>query len=263
MVAIEDISSRLPVALFIVCASIAPIAFSDSLGTAMETVIENAADNTESQEQINQLDDETQRMFSEYRTVLEKNRRLEGYLIQLKMLLEDQNQEIARKEREIAGVKNFEREMLPMLNRMIMGLEKVIENDVPFLPDERAERVAKLNKMMVASDINVAEKFRRVIEAYQVESDYGNTMETYRGSISTSSDNKVVDFLRVGRNVFLYQSLDGNEHGVWDARTRQWQTLDGRYRTAIQEAIMIARKQAAPNLLILPVQAVPLSGEAP
>jgi hypothetical protein len=37
--------------------------------------------------------------------------------------------------------------------------------------------------MMTRADVTNAEKFRRIMEAYQIENDYGNTIEAYRANI--------------------------------------------------------------------------------
>lgn len=251
------------IAFFIFSAGFLLGVAADPVNIAMQAAVKNAAANAASQQRINQLEDETRQMFAEYQGILEKNRQLEEYLTQLRVLLDDQSQEIARREKEIAAAKGFERQVLPLLNRMIAGLARMIENDVPFLSEERSTRVSRIRKMMRAADISTVEKFRRVFEAYQIENDYGRSMEAYRGSISIASgEDKVVDFLRIGRNILLYQTLDGQQNGMWDAQERQWQVLDKRHRQAVRDAILMARKQAPPDLLILPVRAAPLSGES-
>ena len=71
-----------------------------------------------------------------------------------------------------------------------------------------------------------------------------------------------VDFLRFGRIALLYQTLDGMEAGVWDQANRTWEPLDTSYRSAIREGLRIARKQAAPDLIRLPLPAASDAEEA-
>ena len=68
-------------------------------------------------------------------------------------------------------------------------------------------------------------------------------------------------FLRFGRIALVYQTLDGMEAGVWNQTTKNWDPLDASYRTAIRQGLRIARKQAAPDLIRLPLP-VPGRGES-
>ena len=53
----------------------------------------------------------------------------------------------------------------------------------------------------------------------------------------------------------IYQTLDGSEAGVWNQQTRSWEPLAASYRTAIRQGLRIARKQAAPDMIRLPLPA--------
>jgi len=139
---------------------------------------------------------------------------------------------------------------------MIDALAKFIELDVPFLQKERNERVAKLRKIMNRADVTESEKYRRLMEAYQIENEYGRTIEAYRDEIELQNKMTTVDFLRVGRVVLLYQTLDGQQAGMWDQQTRKWKTLPREYLASIPKALRIARKQAAPDLIRLPIPAL-------
>ena len=137
--------------------------------------------------------------------------------------------------------------------RLIDGLEQFVALDVPFLPEERANRVADLRAMMDRADVAASEKFRRVMEAYQVEMDYGRTMEAYSGIHTINGQERDVEFLRLGRTALIYQTRDASMQGVWNKQTRQWEELDSSYRTQITKGLRMAKKQLAPDLLMLPV----------
>ena len=108
---------------------------------------------------------------------------------------------------------------------------------------------------MDRADVTNAEKYRRILEAFQIENEYGRTIEAYRGSLDRGGESLPVDFLRVGRVALVYQTLDASELGAWDQAAGQWQPLDRSYRGALRKGLRIARKQAAPDLLRLPVAA--------
>jgi hypothetical protein len=91
------------------------------------------------------------------------------------------------------------------------------------------------------------------MEAYQIENEYGRTIEAYRSTLERGDREVTVDFLRVGRIALVYQTLDEADAGAWDQETRSWVPLDSSYRSAIRQGLRIARKQAAPDLIRLPL----------
>jgi hypothetical protein len=107
--------------------------------------------------------------------------------------------------------------------------------------------------MMDRADVAPSEKFRRVMEAFQVEMDYGRTLEAYSGVQLINGQEREVEFLRLGRTALVYQTRDGSVQGVWNNESRTWETLDSSYRTQITKGLRMAKKQLAPDLLMLPV----------
>jgi hypothetical protein len=127
--------------------------------------------------------------------------------------------------------------------------------DLPFLIDERTERTAELRALMSRADVTNAEKYRRIMEAYQIENEYGRTIEAYRSALEVDGRELTVDFLRFGRVALVYQSIDQSMAGVWSQENRTWEPLDSSHRSAIRQGLRIARKQAAPELIRVPVPA--------
>jgi hypothetical protein len=107
--------------------------------------------------------------------------------------------------------------------------------------------------MMTRADVTVAEKYRRIMEAYMVELEYGRTIEAYESDVEENAKTRSVNFLRVGRIFLAYQTPDKSEMGVWNNVTRQWDALDSDYRASISKGLRIANRQAAPDLLRLPL----------
>ena len=66
----------------------------------------------------------------------------------------------------------------------------------------------------------------------------------------------------VGRIALVYQTLDGEETGVWDQDAKDWVELDDSYRTPIKQGLKIARKQSAPDLIELPLPAATAGGQS-
>lgn len=219
--------------------------------TGTQEQVEAAA--AASQKKIDTMSDEADALLEEFRGENQRIEALEAYNEQLERLIQSQREELASVEAEIDGVRKIERQILPLMQRMVDGLRTFVELDIPFLIEERSDRVADLQKVMDRSDVTVSEKFRRVLEAYQVENDYGRTIDSYRSELVIDGESRTVDFLSVGRVVLLYQTLDGETSGIWNQEERSWQPLPDQYDDAIRRGIRIALKQAAPNLLLLPV----------
>lgn len=209
------------------------------------------------QEHVDDVAKQNEELLRDYRQLTRIIDGLRTYNDLLQRQVDAQEMELAELQQASKEVTLVERQIVPIMFRMIDALEEFVRLDVPFLPEERQERIVGLREMMERVDVSPTEKFRRVLEAYQVENEYGRTIEAYRGHLDISGNLHEVDFLRVGRIALLYQNSSGTYTGVWDQKARQWRQLaEDHYRREIAHGLRIARKQAAPDLLMLPVPAV-------
>jgi DNA repair exonuclease SbcCD ATPase subunit len=223
------------------------------LKPAMDAAKEINESAAKSQQKIDGITDQIDSKLQQFKAL---NKEIEGlniYNQQLQKQIDNQQQEMANLNLAIDEVSVIERQITPLMIRMIDGLEQFVALDVPFLPEERADRIASLKTMMDRADVASSEKFRRVMEAYQVEMDYGRTMEAYSGIHTIAGQERDVEFLRLGRTTLIYQTRDASSQGVWNKQTRQWEELDSSYRTQITKGLRMAKKQLAPDLLMLPV----------
>jgi uncharacterized coiled-coil protein SlyX len=217
---------------------------------------EKTAAAKQSQAKIDRLAEEARDLLSDYKTVMKQVDGLKVYNARLQRQITNQERRIADIDESISEVTVIQRQMMPLVIRMIDGLEQFIQLDVPFELDERMARLEFLRDNVDRSDITVAEKFRQVLEAYNIELQYGRGVETYSDTIEINGVVRDVDFLRVGRVSLVYQTTDGEESGVWNASTQSWDPLpSGDYATAIRKGVRIAKKQATIELLNMPVAA--------
>lgn len=208
-----------------------------------------------SQKRIDEYSDETDALFARYSTALREIDAMGVYNRQMQGLIDSQEKEISSLDDQLSRVDVVGRSVMPMMLRMIDAIEAFVQLDIPFLLEERTERVDGLRKLMARSDVSNAEKYRAIMEAYQVENEFGRTIEAYRSTINRDGKEMTVDFLRFGRVALVYQTLDESESGMWDQESRSWKTLDDSYRSSIRQGLRVARKQAAPDLIRLPVPA--------
>ncbi|NOQ65475.1 MAG: DUF3450 family protein [Methyloprofundus sp.] len=229
------------------------LASADTLSKTIktETAIQQSA--VQSQKKIDGLDDHTRKALEEYRSATRQAKTLQAYNDHLQALVDSQETEKASFDEQLAQIENTQREIVPLIINMQQSLEQFVALDLPFLPKERQQRVTRLKEMINRADVTNAEKFRRIIEAYQIENDYGNTIEAYRADIELEGASSSVDFLRLGRVALYYQRLDGSETGYWNNAEKRWETLPSEYRNSIRQGLRIARKETAPDLLNLPI----------
>ena len=238
----------------------APLA-ATPLDAALDESQQLAADAKASQARIEQLDDASREMLTEYRNALQQAEALQGYNAQLRELVAAQRKELAGYQQQLDGIERTQEAVTPQMRRMVEVLGEFIAADLPFLPDERSDRLAQLQDLLPRADVSLAEKYRRILEAYQVESDYGRTLEAWRGELPNEGTSRSVEFLRLGRVMLYFQTLDGHESGWWNPQTRSWQILDGSARRPLRQAIAIARQEQAPAVLDMPVKTLALEAK--
>jgi DNA repair exonuclease SbcCD ATPase subunit len=207
----------------------------------------------QSQARIDALTDETRALLNDYKTVLKEIEGLRVYNRQLERQIGNQEREMEQLSRSIEEVTVIERQIGPLMSRMIDGLEQFVQLDLPFLTSERESRIDNLRDMMDRADVTVSEKFSQVLRAFQIENEYGRTMEAYGSTISLNGVERKVDMLKVGRVALVYQTPDGTETGMFNPSTRQWQRLPDSYKTPVRNGIRMANQQLSVDLLLLPV----------
>ena len=227
--------------------------------TDVDTVVEQQSvstdDSQESQSLINELEDSIVEDITATRVARQQVDRLLIYNDNLETLIADQEREIASLRRQIDEFGDIEQNVVPLMLEMIETLKRFVQLDMPFLQRERGDRIRRLEANMERSELTVSEKYRQIMEAYQIEAGYGRNIEAYIGTLNIDGVDRRVDILRVGRILLAYQTVDQSSVGFYDKTTGQWSDLDGSYRTEIADGLRIARRQMAPRLLELPLPA--------
>jgi hypothetical protein len=229
-------------------------ASAQSLDKAIATQGEADKAAASSQKRINEIRDRLQDAASRYASATADAESLEKYNSQLDKQVKAQRDEVSSIETQLLEIETTSREVQPLMKRMVDTLQKFVSLDTPFLLEERTSRVQTLQDIMPRADVTISEKYRRIIEAYQIELEYGRTLESYDGLLGSGPDARTVSFVRLGRVALLYQTLDGAETGYWNAEKKDW-VQDNSYAAAVAEARRVAEKDGPPNLLTVPVPA--------
>lgn len=251
---IQTLSKKFQCTLFVfLFTCVSQVGWADAVDKLVEKAARNNGLAKASQQKIDKLSDEAQQLFSNFQLESKRIEDLNIYNLQLKKQIYAQNVKIIELTQSLKDITLIERQISPLLLRMIQGLEQFVALDIPFLLEERKERIKFLRSAMERADVSSAEKFRQVLEAYNIENEYGTTIESYKGSVQLGEKSQEVDFLRIGRVALLFQTLDGKRQGVWNQKQQQWEELDDRYRRDIRIGLKMAKKQTAPNLIKIPV----------
>jgi chromosome segregation ATPase len=223
-------------------------------GAAITAQIETDRAAAQAQGRVNDLRDRTQDAADRYAQFLAEAESLEAFNEQLAEQVESQEAEITSIEQQLVDIETTNREVQPLMQKMVDTLEQFVALDVPFFLEERTTRVQNLKDLMARADVAISEKYRRILEAYQIEVEYGRTFDAYQGRLGSDADARTVEFARLGRVSLMYRTLDGAEAGYWDAAQRTW-VADESYDDAIEEALRVAKSEGAPDLLTVPVPA--------
>ena len=209
----------------------------------------------QSQQRINNIVDGTRSLEDQYRAI---NKEIDGLRVYNRLMVaQTSGQDAVLEDISLSmdQVDVINRQIFPLMERMIDGLDQSIKLDVPFLMEERAERIDNLRDIMERSDVSVAEKFRKVMEAYQIELDYGTSSEFYTQSLTLEDGaTRSYNILRIGRVGLYFQSDDSKITGHWDNTQRSW-VLDDSARSDIRTGLRMARQLIAPELIVVPVAA--------
>ncbi|MES9939655.1 MAG: DUF3450 domain-containing protein [Candidatus Thiodiazotropha sp. 6PLUC2] len=226
----------------------------DNLERAIDLEVGGQKAAESSQKKVEQLDDESRKMLEEYRLLSQQLQRTTMANKDLQSKLEQQAGEIERISQELEEIDRMRSDIDPLMSQMLETLGQLIERDTPFLPEERRVRQDALEKAHENRTGEISERYRQLLEAYQIEADYGRNIEAYQAQLDQLDGNqKMVDFLRLGRVALFYQTLDGKQGGVWDNQQRSWLKLDSSHMAELTRAIRIARKQLPPDLMVLPL----------
>lgn len=206
-----------------------------------------------SQKRVEELATATDGLIGEYRLTMKKIESLDMFNKQLKGVVDSQNEELASLQRQIDSVEEVSRSVTPLMLKMIDALDKFIAVDFPFDLTKRKERVNNLRILMRRSDVADPERYRAILEAYQIENDYGRTIETFPGTVVREGAEVPVSYLRVGRIALMYKTDDGAEVGFWNTESKAYEVLGSDYMGWVTQALRVAKKQAAPELIKVPL----------
>ena len=168
---------------------------------------------------------------------------------------------VVESKRRVGEVERIRLEMRGFLEETFLRLHEQISSELlPFLVDERRKRLVMLEELLLDDTVATAEKFRRLMEALQIEADYGRDMEVVRESIQLGRESLVMDVLRIGRLSLFSRTPDGSRIAVFDQAAGSWQPLADSYGRSLRQAIEVANKTRPVEIVRLPLGRINGSG---
>lgn len=232
-----------------------PALAADSPNPAIELLVQSHQAAALSQARIDKLDDDMRRMRDEMRQGVLQLEGLKADLPALQTHAAEQSARRAQLERELSAGLPGQIETGPALQQMVAWLERYVNDDLPFMQENRRQRIAGLRTLLTRDNLSEADKLRAVLEVAQVELQYGRGVEVYPGQLRFGDQTQPVEFLRVGHLMLYYLDAEGRHQGYWNRDQRRWQALPDSERQRLQAAIAMARGEVPPDLMELPLPA--------
>ena len=209
------------------------------------------------QVRVDRIADQTDGLLQEFKQVNKQIESLRVYNSQLERQVSSQKKMMSELEESIANATVIERGITPLMISMLDSLEDFIALDMPFKREQRLGAIEDLSVNLDSARFSAAEKFRQILEVYDIESDYSRSLETYRAMIDINANGTEVevDVLRIGRVALAYQTKDKSQTGAWNKGTGSWQTLGSEYRRPIDQGIRIAKKLSPQDVIEMPITA--------
>ena len=225
--------------------------------TDMESVLEVGRDNSNqsalSQDKIDNTEKQTDKIINEWKVVSKQVEGLKIYNEQKRIQIQAQLDLMDQYDEQLVQVVVMQRQVPPLAQRMLAGLEKYVKLDTPFHIEERLQRLDLVRASLSNPKVTASEQVRQILEAYNIEGEYGRKLDAYDETIVLDGKEMVVNILRVGRLGMFFQTKDERKTGYYDTELGSWEELSGSYRVQVRDGIRMAQKLAPMDIMMLPI----------
>lgn len=226
----------------------------DDISEAFDLSIAAQRAASASQARVDKLDAETRALREKRKAAQWRALQLSAYAAKLEQDAAVEEKKRKDLEDQIQRIASTGTDLMPLMRRMVAELDSFVAADLPFMQEARRTRVHELGALLDDPKRGNAEKFRRVLEAYRTEVDYGHSLGAEDAQGQCNGPQGPVTLVRVGRVGLYCLSADGARAGFWDGHG--WQPLEDRDELAnVRHAKAVARAEEPPQLLELPVRA--------
>ncbi len=221
------------------------------LDTALQVARQSTQAGAQAQAQIDTLADQADNAEREYLALQEQIESQQVFLEQQRVFLRSQENELAALQSQLERVGSIERDLTPMLLEMYVALEDFIAQDLPFRMDERMDRLARIEEALGDAGISPAERYRLLLNAYEIEASYGRSLEAYREEVDVNGTPEQAQILQIGRVALVRQVAGNLEILTKDDPT--WRPVPGSMADDFARAVRIADEVTTPEVFPAPL----------
>lgn len=239
--------------------------------------------------------DDTASSVDQYKMLLQEISDRRMNLAQREFYIQQQSEEIETLTARIAEKSDVtaREELLPVVREMVAEIEKVMVSDLPFRIERRFALLDDLRADLQAEDVSVFDVYRRAMEIYGQEVNYGLQVGSYQGlnpiadrqrrrfkacqadtQSATCDLNKEQqsalrngaeiedleeqlydgNYIHFGRLALLYLERDSSEGYRYNQTSSQWDALSNSELLGLRQNVRIARGESAIGTMTAPIR---------
>ena len=231
----------------------------------------------------------------EYRLVLQEIADRRTNLAQREFYIQQQDEQIASLSARIeaASESSASEELLPIVQEMVSEMEKLMVSDLPFRVERRFALLDDLRADLQADGVSIYDVYRRAMEIYGQEANYGLQVSSYTGlnpiterqgrrfqaclenveSPTCDLNNEQVNaldsgaeiedlqeqlydgnYIHFGRLALLYLERDSSEGYRYNSASGSWDPLSNSELLGLRQNVRIARGESAIGTMTAPIR---------
>lgn len=234
------------------------LAQSESTGSVspqdlQQNVTNSITRNQQAQSEIDRALERGASAMDELKAKKDDLRWTEYQITKYKQYIEGQKARITELERQKLAMNEIQRALEPYLDETYDQLTELINNDLPFMRDERLARLENLREDLHDHRLGLADKTSRLLDVLRVETSYALTLNTENVVLELPDGPVNVRLFSVGRIALYYQTDDGSQSGWYDKAAGEWRAMNGKEGKELAQALNIVDKRTVPALVVLPI----------
>ncbi len=168
--------------------------------------------------------------------------------------IESEKKNKAILEKDLERAEKISDTLIPFLEVLYLDLETHVNADLPFAMEERQRRLAFIRSFLDDPLAGLSDKFGRILEAMQIESEYGYSVDVTRQiARDIEGEPAQVRLFRLGRIGLFRVFAKDSRVQKFQKESKTWQDIDAANASELNKAMDIARKKRVSTMVGLPV----------
>ncbi|MEO1040460.1 MAG: DUF3450 domain-containing protein [Pseudomonadota bacterium] len=222
------------------------------LDQALQIARQSTQEGARTQEQIDDIADQASNLERQYIAQQEVIEGQRVFVEQQRVFLQSQENELRELNSQLERVGSIERDLTPMILEMFVRLQDFVEQDLPFQLEARRDRLANIEETLGNAQVPPAEKYRLILNAYEIESASGRSLRSYSEEVIRDGDPQEARILQVGRVALIRRFPDGSMEMQTKANP-EWRSVPGSFSSSVQRALRIADEVTTPEVFVAPL----------